>query len=130
MYKQFLSRKFLTVVLVNVLLAAVAWQVLGNAAGWLSSSRAASGFPLGDGLPFLQFIAFAALLQQSMWAMARRGAAPNAPTRVPPLALQLASFVIYVVLLSLAINLVFNQSVATILGASGIIGLVLGFALR
>ena len=130
MYKQFVSRKFLIVLLVNVLLAAVAWQVLGNVAGWLSASRGPNGFLLGDGLPFLQFVAFAALAQQMMWCLARRGPAPNAPTRVPPLALQLASFVIYVLLLSLAVNLVFNQSVATILGASGILGLVLGFALR
>src|SRR4051812_7033679 len=97
MLKRFLSRKFLLVLGANALLALVAAQVLGNMAGWLSPQRAALGFALGDGVPFLQFIAFAALLETAMWTLARRGPEPKAPTRVPPLALQLATFVIYVV---------------------------------
>lgn len=130
MIKQFLSKKFVVVLAANVLLAILAVQMLGNAAGWLSTSRASAGVALGDGIPFLQFIAFATLLEQVMWTLARRSADPKAATRIPRLALQIATFVIYVVLLSAAINLVFDKSLATILGASGIIGLVMGFALR
>lgn len=130
MLDQFLSKKFVIVVAVNVLLAILAVQLLGNAAGWLAPSRASAGFILGDGIPFLQFIVFATLLEQVMWTLARRSADPKAVTRIPRLALQIITFVIYVVLFSSAINLVFEKSVATILGASGIIGLVMGFALR
>src|SRR5205085_6365717 len=130
MIKQFLSRKFLVVFAFNALLAIVASQFLGNVAGWLSPQRAGMGIALGDGIPFLQFLAFGALLETAMWALARRGPGAKAPTRVPPLALQIATFVIYVVVISAAINIVFDKSLATILGASGIIGLVLGFALR
>lgn len=130
MLKQFLSKKFIVVVAVNVLLAILAAQILGNAAGWLSTSRASASFALGDGIPFLQFMAFATLLEQVMWTLARRSSDPKATTRIPRLALQIITFVIYVVLFSSAINLVFDKSLATILGASGIIGLVMGFALR
>ena len=130
MLKQFLSKKFIVVVGTNVLLAILAAQVLGNAAGWLATSRASASFALGDGIPFLQFIAFATLLEQVMWTLARRSSDPKAATRIPRLALQIATFVIYVVLFSAAITLVFEKSLAAILGASGIIGLVMGFALR
>nr|WP_295769192.1 mechanosensitive ion channel family protein [Rhodoferax sp.] len=131
MLNQFLSKKFIVVFAVNVVLAILAVQVLGNAAGWLAiTSRASAGFVLGDGIPFLQFMAFATLLEQVMWTLARRSADPKATTRIPRLALQIITFVIYVVLFSSAINLVFDKSLATILGASGIIGLVMGFALR
>ncbi|OYT92344.1 MAG: hypothetical protein CFE43_08735 [Burkholderiales bacterium PBB3] len=130
MLKQFFSKKFLAVLAANVLLAILALQILGNAAGWLATSRASAGVVLGDGIPFLQFIAFAALLEQVMWTLARRSADPKKTTRIPRLALQIATFVIYVVLFSAAISLVFDKSLATILGASGIVGLVMGFALR
>ena len=130
MLKQFLSKKFLVVFAANVLLAILAAQILGNAAGWLAPSRVSAGVVLGDGIPFLQFIAFATLLEQVMWTLARRSPDPKATTRMPRLALQIATFVIYVVLLSAAISLVLDKSLATILGASGIIGLVMGFALR
>ena len=65
-----------------------------------------------------------------MWTLARRSSDPRATTRIPRLALQIATFLIYVVLFSAAISLVFDKSLATILGAAGIIGLVMGFALR
>ena len=130
MIKQFLSKKFIVVLSVNLLLVLLAAQVLGNAAGWMSPTRASLGFALGDGIPFLQFIVFATLLEQIMWTLARRGPDAKAATRIPRLALQIATFVIYVVMLSSAISLVFDKSLGAILGASGIIGLVLGFALR
>ncbi len=62
--------------------------------------------------------------------MASRNEGASAGTRVPRLALQIGSFLLYVVILAAAINLVFRQSLTAILGASGVIGLVLGFALR
>jgi small-conductance mechanosensitive channel/CRP-like cAMP-binding protein len=132
MVQQLFSKKFAAVVAVNGLLALVAVHTLGNPAGWLVPApvRAGTGFLLGDGIPFLQFLAFATLLDQVMWTLARRDGGGKAATRVPPLALQIATFVIYVVLVSAAISLVLDKSLTTILGASGIIGLVLGFALR
>ena len=130
MLKQFFSRKFLVVLACNALLAAVAVHMLGSVFGWLSPLRSAAGAAAGDWLPFLQFVAFATLIETAMWQAARKGPGANRPTRVPPLALQIATFVIYAVFISAAINIVFDKSLATILGASGIIGLVLGFALR
>jgi CRP-like cAMP-binding protein/small-conductance mechanosensitive channel len=122
MLKPLLSRKLVVVLAANVVLAVLADITLGNVAGWLATTRAAAGATLGDGLPFLQFFAFATLLQELMWRVA--------PTRVPRLALQIATFIIYIVLLSMSISLVFDKSLGAILGASGIVGLVLGFALR
>jgi hypothetical protein len=73
MLKQFLSKKFIVVLAANVLLAILAVQVLGNAAGWLATTtRASAGVALGDGIPFLQFLAFATLLEQVMWTLSRR----------------------------------------------------------
>lgn len=120
--KQFLSKKFTVVVAVNLLLALAAAHFLGNAAGWLVPARDAYGLVFGYGLPFLQFIALAALLEQTMWAVAE--------TRAPRRALQMATFVIYTVLLAMAVSIVLEKSLTTFLGASGVIGLVLGFALR
>ena len=130
MLNQFLSKKFIGVVTINVLLAILAAQLLGNPAGWLATSRVSVGSVLGDGIPFLQFLAFAKLLEQVMWTLARSNSDAKAATRIPRLALQIATFAIYVVLFSAAISLVLDKSPTAILGASGIIGLVMGFALR
>ena len=125
-----LSGKFLFIATVNILAAIGAATLLGGAAGWIAPGRENAGLLLGTILPCLQFIAFAALLDHAMWALAIRNADPKGSTRVPRLALQIGSFLIYAVIVAAAINLVFHQSLATILGASGVLGLVLGFALR
>ncbi|MBG9390532.1 mechanosensitive ion channel family protein [Caenimonas aquaedulcis] len=130
MLKQFLTKKFIAVAGANILLAVASVHFLESPVGWLSATRANAGGLIGDGIPFLQFIAFASLVEEVMWTLARRNVDSKGGTRVPRLALQIATFVIYVVMLSSAISLVFEKSLAAILGASGILGLVLGFALR
>ncbi|MBC7622430.1 MAG: mechanosensitive ion channel family protein [Aeromicrobium sp.] len=129
MYK-LLSVKFLLIVAVNILVAVGAAILLGNSVGWMSATRAGEGTMVGDVLPFIQFIAFAAIADYAMWSMASRDQGAEAGTRVPRLALQIGTFLIYAVILAAGINLVFRQSMAAILGASGVVGLVLGFALR
>lgn len=124
------SVKFFLIVAANIAAALGAATFLGSSIGWMSASRASEGIWVGDILPFSQFIAFAAFADYAMWAMASRDEGARAGTRVPRLALQIGSFLLYVVILAAAINLVFRQSLTAILGASGVIGLVLGFALR
>ena len=53
---------------------------------------------------------FAAMVDHIMWAMASNDTGTKVVTRVPRLALQIASFLIYAVLIAAAINLVFRQS--------------------
>ena len=127
---QQLSGKFLFIFAANILAAIGATTLLGSPVGWSAPGRENVGLLLGDILPFLQFITFAALADSMMWALATRKVEPRGGTRVPRLALQIGSFLIYAVIIAAAINLVFRQSLAAILGASGVLGLVLGFALR
>ena len=124
------SRKFFFIVVANFVLALASDRLLGGSVGWIAPGRADAGTLQGNILPFFQFIAFAALADHVMWALASRKHAGQSNTRVPRLALQIGSFLIYAVLIAASINLVFHQSLAAILGASGVIGLVLGFALR
>ena len=49
---------------------------------------------------------------------------------VPSLAVKIINTIIYFVAVVIAIKLVFHQSLGAILAASGVLGLVLGFALR
>ena len=128
--QKFVSARFALIVAANILAALGAALLLGSSAGWMAPGREGAGLLVGDLLPFFQFIALAALVDHVVWALAGRGSGPQAATRVPRLALQIGSFLIYAVILAAAINLVFHQSLAAILGASGVLGLVLGFALR
>ena len=124
------SGKFLFIAALNIGAAICASSFLGFALGWLAAGRDDAGIWWGDILPFLQFVFLAAMVDHIMWAMASKDTGTKVVTRVPRLALQIASFLIYAVLIAAAINLVFRQSLTTILGASGVLGLVLGFALR
>lgn len=124
------SGKFLLIAALNIGAAICASIFLGFALGWLATGREEAGFFWGDILPFFQFVIFAAMVDHIMWAMASQNVGGKIVTRLPRLALQIASFLIYAVLIAAAINLVFHQSLTTILGASGVLGLVLGFALR
>jgi len=128
--QRFLSGKFLSIAAANGLAAVAAFMLLGGAAGWMAPGRAGAGVLLGDLLPLFQFLAFGALLDNLLWIMAARPAGGGLAPRLPRLALHIVSFLIYAVLIAASINLVFHQSLAGILGASGVLGLVLGFALR
>lgn len=110
------------------LLALLSYELLGGPIGWNASGRAAAGSVAGDGIPVLQFILLSMLTDQLLWALAARGRGPE--TRVPRLALQILTLLIYMLYVCAALNQVFGQSMTAILGASGVIGLVLGFGLR
>jgi CRP-like cAMP-binding protein/small-conductance mechanosensitive channel len=129
-FRQLLSAKFLLIIAINILAAVAAATWLGDSIGWMAPGRAKVGGLLGNGLPLLQFAALAAFIDRLMWGLARQESHQKSETRVPRLALQLGTFVIYTTITAVSINLVFNQSMTGILGASGVIGLVLGFALR
>jgi small-conductance mechanosensitive channel/CRP-like cAMP-binding protein len=105
--------------------------VLGHAMGWLSPARADFPSIIAYGIPFTQFILFAYLLDQSFRFFVQRWAETQALGRPPPrLGLQLGRMVIYFVIVAMSISMVFNRSVTGILAASGVVGLVMGFALR
>ncbi|OYO29119.1 mechanosensitive ion channel family protein [Janthinobacterium sp. PC23-8] len=112
----------------SILLALASLEVLGGPFGWLADGRAAAGLLAGDGIPLLQLLLLAMLLDQLMWALAARGRTPD--MRVPRLALQIVTFLIYALSFCGILNQVFGLSMTAMLGASGVIGLILGFGLR
>lgn len=120
---QFAWRSVVAVVL-NGMLAVASDIVLGEPLGWLAQDREAAGLVPGYGLPLLQCMAFAVLVDQLLWALASRGStsakadgsAGAAAMRVPRLALQIVTLLLYALFLCGALNLVF--------------GLILGFGLR
>lgn len=119
----------MVVLAINALLALASYAVLGDMLGWQAPGRKAAGNLLGYIIPAAQFIGVASLLSNLLWALASRNDV-SGRARIPPLAVQIASFATYAVMIAATINLVFEQSLGAILGASGIVGLVLGFALR
>lgn len=114
----------------------IAWLLvsivfLGQITGWLSPQRADYPEVFGYGIPLLQFLLLAYLLDQIFRFFLRRWTETQALGRPPPrLGLQLGRMVIYFAFVAMAISLVFQKSIAGILAASGVIGLVMGFALR
>jgi len=79
---------------------------------------------------FGQFIGFAFLADRLMRAALSGQNQSGRRKRTPKIALYFLQALIYVIFLSLGLRLVFGQSVETVLAASGIFSLVLGFALR
>lgn len=112
----------------GILLAFASLEILGGPFGWLADGREAAGLLAGDGIPLLQLLLLAMLLDQLMWALAARGRTPD--MRVPRLALQIVTFLIYALFFCGILNQVFGLSMTAMLGASGVIGLILGFGLR
>ncbi len=116
---------------VNVALLLISYLTLGHGAGWLSPDRFSMPIAWGYGLPALQFLMLAYLFDQAFRAFLRRWTETQDLGRPPPrLGLQLGRILIYFAFLAMTISLVFNQSITGILAASGVIGLVMGFALR
>lgn len=121
----------LVAALLNLVMLVVCLGVLGSILGWAAPDRLSHPHSLAYGLPFLQMMLFAYLLDQLFRFFVRRWAETEAIGRPPPrLGLQLGRMVIYFVLLAMSISTVFNRSLTGILAASGIVGLVMGFALR
>ncbi len=115
----------------NVALAIISFFILGHAAGWMAPERLNLPGVLGYGLPFLQFLAFGFLIDRGFLLFVGRMAETDALGRAPPrLGVQLGRLLIYFCILSATISSVFNRSITGILAASGVVGLVLGFALR
>ncbi|OBV38233.1 Small-conductance mechanosensitive channel [Janthinobacterium psychrotolerans] len=112
----------------GILLAFASLEVLGGPFGWLADGREAAGLLAGDGIPLLQLLLLAMLLDQLIWALAARGRTLD--MRVPRLALQIVTFLIYALFFCGILNQVFGLSMTAMLGASGVIGLILGFGLR
>ncbi len=125
------ATKVMVAIAGNVALAIVAYVVLGHVAGWASPTRASFPNSIGYGLPLAQFLAFGYLCDQSFRFFMRRMAETQTGSRPPPrLGLQIGRILIYFCVISGALSWVFNQSITGILAASGIAGLVMGFALR
>ncbi|WP_426078171.1 mechanosensitive ion channel family protein [Janthinobacterium sp. PSPC3-1] len=117
-------------VVASVLLVLVSNELLGAPFGWSAPGREAAGLLVGHGIPLLQLIALAMLTDQLMWALAARRSGAGPATRIPRLALQIVTFLIYGLLFCGVLNQVFGVSMTAMLGASGVIGLILGFGLR
>lgn len=100
--------------------------LFGSWVGWTATLR--DDFPrwIGDGLPFLQFMALAFLVDRALRTLVEgmRGRG------IPKLAVQLLSVVIYFTFAGASVGVVFHESVGAVLAASGIVGLAIGFALR
>ena len=112
----------------GVLLAFASLEILGGPFGWLADGRAAARPLAGDGIPLVQLLLLAMLLDHLTWALAARGR--TTAMRVPRLALQIVTFLIYALSFCGILNQVFGLSMTAMLGASGVIGLILGFGLR
>ena len=86
---------------------------------------------IGRVLPFLQFIAAAFLVDRSFCLAADRFHTSGLFKRgIPRLATQLISVGIYFTFVALSVSVVWGESVSTLLAASGIVGLAVGFAVR
>jgi len=79
---------------------------------------------------FLQFIALAYLISRLIWFVHDRAEAKATQRVVPRLALHIIVILIYAVLVLAGLNLVFNQPLETFLAATGVLGFVVGLALR
>lgn len=121
---------FVLPVAILPLLAVLSAYLFGYPLAWLTSNRWAYGKALGYGLPFVQFLAFAYLIDCFIRFVAERHSTWVSKRGVPKLAVQMATAFTYFVVLSTTVSEVFEQSLAGILAASGVLGIVLGMALR
>ena len=99
--------------------------------GWTAPHRLDYPGWIGNGLPFIQFMAVAFLVNRLFRMVAERLNATQPVQRgMPRLALQLVSVLIYFSFLGSSVSVVFGESVGAVLAASGIVGLAVGFAVR
>lgn len=117
--------------LLNAALGIASDVLLGDWIGWTAPARDAWPAWLGNGLPFVQFMALAFLVDRTLRAGAERLRGPGTGGRgIPKLAVQLLSVVVYFAFLGASVSVVFGESVGAVLAASGIVGLAVGFAVR
>lgn len=125
-HRHFPLRRLVLPLLLNAALGTASHFLFASWVGWRAPARDAFPHWLGDGLPFIQFMAVAFLADRAVRTLAEgmRGQS------IPKLAVQLLSVVIYFSFLGASVGVVFNESVGGVLAASGIVGLAVGFAVR
>ncbi len=79
---------------------------------------------------FVQFVALAYLIARVIWFIHGKAQAQADRRVVPKLALHIIVILIYVVLALAGMNYVFKQPLETFLAATGVLGFVVGLALR
>jgi len=79
---------------------------------------------------FVQFVALAYLIARVIWFIHGRAQSQADRRVVPKLALHIIVILIYVVLALAGMNYVFKQPLETFLAATGVLGFVVGLALR
>ncbi|MEI8394402.1 MAG: mechanosensitive ion channel family protein [Rhodospirillaceae bacterium] len=114
----------------TLLLAVTADRLFGSVFSWSAPERFDYGAMPAYVLPTAQLLGLAYLCDTILRELARWLDLPGMGPAVPKLAMQIASCVIYFSFLALILQLVFDQSISALLAASGIAGLVVGFALR
>jgi small-conductance mechanosensitive channel/CRP-like cAMP-binding protein len=125
------DRRLIGAVIVNLVLSCISLNFLNTLLGWESALlQPFEGLNSRNLFAFGQFIGFAFLADRLMRAALSGQGQSGGPKRTPKIALYFLQALIYVIFLSLGLRLVFGQSVETVLAASGIFSLVLGFALR
>ncbi|MFO1424518.1 MAG: mechanosensitive ion channel family protein [Candidatus Competibacteraceae bacterium] len=117
------TRALLWPLTINAMAAAVCAALFGSAVGWNSVTRTGYSPWIGNGLPFLQILAMAFLANRLLHVV-------TSGTTLPKLGLQLVSVLVYFLAIAVSVSFVFNESLGTLLAASGIAGLVVGFAIR
>jgi small-conductance mechanosensitive channel len=118
-------------VLTNAVLGTASHFLFQSWIGWVGSTRAEYPAWIGNGIPFLQFMAVAFLVDRLFRTVAEELRVDGlAGQGMPKLALQLISVIIYFAFLGSSVGVVFGESVGGVLAASGIMGLAVGFAIR
>jgi len=126
-----LDRRLIGAIVINLVLSCISLNFLNTFFGWESALiKPFEGLNARNLFAFGQFIGFAFLADRLMRATLGGQAQSGKRKKTPKIALYFLQALIYVVFLSLGLRLVFGQSVETVLAASGIFSLVLGFALR
>ena len=130
-YKIKFHQKLIGAVAINIILAALSFNYLETFLGWESRGlRPFEGLNTRNMLAFCQFIGFGLLANRLMRTVLSGSGPTGKRKKTPKIALYFLEALIYVIFLSVGLRLVFGQSVETVLAASGIFSLVLGFALR
>ncbi len=120
------GRWLMGVALLNLVIAGISHWRLDSVAAF-ENLHAQPGAAWGDiALAFVQFPALAWLVMR----MFKFGLAAAGVRRFPNIARHLLGILVHALMLALAVRLVFDQSLDTVVAASGVITVVLGFALR
>jgi len=116
---------------VTLNLGLLVYLLVFHSGAWWWQNESAAGADLLTKIAQLgQFVALAYLINKLIWFLHDRAETQSTKKVVPRLALHIIVVLIYVVLALAGLNLVFNQPLETFLAASGVLGFVVGLALR